>query len=201
MISGAFICVTGKRQNLFVHQAKERGGITPVVWVNLHCSVECGFDSVLEGKMKLLAEYEWVRLVSRWVSLRMIGSVRGHHHSFREEQRGRPSQGDDVTLVPGDRHRDLTSPLWLHLLCVCLEEDMLSVFMSADTVYHPVISQIPMIVSVHCKNCAFVSFNWQLPVFRFPTVKSRVCDSWHTLMSVIIHPNNHTRSQLKNYIM
>lgn len=53
-LSGAFIWMTGIRQNLFVCQARGEGGFASVVWVNLHCSVECGSDSVLEGKMELL---------------------------------------------------------------------------------------------------------------------------------------------------
>lgn len=116
--------------------------MAPVVWLNLRCLVECGFDSILEGKIELLAEYECVWLVSLWVSLLPLGSAQGHLHSFREERRGRWSQGDDVTLGPTDRHRDLTSQLWLNLLCVCwcvwvcLGRDMLSVFMNIATVKH-----------------------------------------------------------------
>lgn len=66
--------------------------------------------------------------------------------SFRE---GRQSQGDDVTAVPA-RHKDLTSLLWLYLQCVCVrvEEDMLSVFMSTTTVHHTVI-RLNTVFSVH----------------------------------------------------
>lgn len=41
----------------------------------------------------------------------MIGSARGHHHSFREDWRGRRSPRLDVSLGLADRLGDLTSAL------------------------------------------------------------------------------------------
>lgn len=133
-----------------------------VVCLNLNCLVECGFDSILEGKTEFLAEYERMRLVSLWVSLLTIGSAQGHRHSFREEQRGRWSQGDNVTLGPTDRHRDLGSQLWLYFLCVwvCLGRDMLSVFMNIATIKH-----LPQLSEP--RNILIVSVRWNLVLVSF----------------------------------
>lgn len=103
----------GGCQNQFVNQA--RRGVAPAVWVHFHCSAEGGFDSISKGKLTLLMEYKWARLVSRWVSLWKIVPVCGHHRSFREGLWG------SRTLLPADRRRDSTSQLrLLQICCVCV---------------------------------------------------------------------------------